>query len=149
MLDRGAIVSILRERLPALPYYVKGVILFGSVARGEADERSDVDLLVLHEGLNVSDVVERRRIVYREVAEVLRGVFPTTVIDMELELFLKPKTITSLLLNIYYDAVVVLDRTGELREFIKFVKGRVEKSDLARRGDENRAAGCCQSRWRG
>jgi len=134
MFDRAAVVDILRERLSTLPYYVKGVILFGSVARDEIAERSDVDLLVLHEGLD-ADVVERRRVIYKEVSEALQGIFPITVIDMELELFLNPKTITSLLLNIYYDGIVVLDRTGKLQEFMKFVKERIERSGLVRRKD--------------
>jgi len=136
ILDRDAIVNTLKERLSILPYYVKGVILFGSVARDEITERSDVDLLVLHERINISDIVERRRIIYKEISEVLQGIFPITVIDMELESFLKPKIITSLLLNIYYDAIVVLDRTEELQEFIKFVKERIDKSGLIRRKDE-------------
>jgi len=38
-------------------------------------------------------------------------------------------------LNIYYDAIVILDRTGELQEFVKFVKERIEKSGLVRRKD--------------
>jgi len=54
---------------------------------------------------------------------------------MELELFLNPKTITSLLLNIYYDGIVVLDRTGKLQEFMKFVRERIERSGLVRRKD--------------
>jgi len=135
ILDRDAIVNTLKERLSILPCYVKGVILFGSVARDEITERSDVDLLVLHEGINISDIVERRRVIYKEISGALQGIFPITVIDMELESFLKPKIITSLLLNIYYDAIVILDRTGELQEFIKFVKGRIEKSGLVRRKD--------------
>lgn len=41
----------LRDRLKDLRApYVKAVIVFGSRARGESRERSDVDLLVLHEG---------------------------------------------------------------------------------------------------
>jgi len=134
MFERAAIIDILRERLSTLPHYVRGVILFGSVARDEAAERSDIDLLVLHEGL-YADIVERRRIVYEEVSEALQGIFPITVIDMELELFLNPKTITSLLLNIYYDGVVVLDRTGKLQEFMESVRRRIEESGLVRRRD--------------
>jgi len=134
MLERAAVADVLRRRLSTLPHYVKGVVLFGSVARDEATERSDVDLLVLHDGLD-ADIVERRRIVYEEVSKALQGIFPVTVIDMELEHFLNPKTITSLLLNIYYDGVVVLDRTGGLQEFMESVRRRIEGSGLARRRD--------------
>ena len=44
-------VGELRRRLSDLPGYVKAVLLFGSLARGEAGERSDVNLLVLHTGI--------------------------------------------------------------------------------------------------
>lgn len=123
----------LRWRLSDLPGYVKAVLLFGSVARGEAGERSDVDLLILHSGAPVSDPVERRRHLYKLVAERLEGVFESvTVIDTELEQFLKPGTVTPLLLNIYADAVVVVDRVGGIEEFLQRVRGRIRELGLLR-----------------
>ena len=69
----GDPVGELRRRLSDLPGYVRAVLLFGSLARGEAGERSDVDLLVLHSGAPARDPVERRRLLYKLVAERLEG----------------------------------------------------------------------------
>ena len=64
---REFVLSELRRRLGDLPGYVKAVLLFGSAARGEAGERSDVDLLVLHSGAPFGDPAERRRHLYKLV----------------------------------------------------------------------------------
>ena len=123
----------LRRRLSDLPGYVKAVLLFGSLARGEAGERSDVDLLVLHTGAPVRDPVERRRLLYKLVAERLEGAFEAvTLVDMDLERFLKPETVTPLLLNIYADALVVIDRVGSLEEFLQRVRKRIGELGLTR-----------------
>ena len=126
-------VGELRRRLGDLPGYVKAVLLFGSLARGEAGERSDVDLLVLHSGAPVRDPVERRRLLYKLVAERLEGAFEAvTLVDMDLERFLKPETVTPLLLNIYADALVVIDRVGSLEEFLQRVRRRIGELGLTR-----------------
>ena len=130
---RELVLSELRRRLSDLPVYVKAVLLFGSVARGEAGERSDVDLLVLHSGAPFSDPVERRRHLYKLVVERLEGVFESvTLIDMELERFLKPGTVTPFLLNVYADAVVVADKVGGVEEFLQRVRRRMRELGLTR-----------------
>jgi len=128
-----AIVRVLRERLGDLPLYVRSILLFGSTARGEATERSDIDLLVLHEGMPVTDLVERRRVLYRAVMERIGDVFEAvTLIDMEFRDFVNPRIVTPLLLNVYWDAVVALDRTGLVEGFLKHVRRRIEESGLRR-----------------
>ncbi|MFQ6087229.1 MAG: nucleotidyltransferase domain-containing protein [Candidatus Bathyarchaeia archaeon] len=113
--------------------YVKAVILFGSGGRGEAEERSDVDLLVLHDGCEIVDSVLRRRYFYNLIRDVVGKHFDDiTVLDMELKEFLKPKRVNALLLNIYWDAQVVLDKTGVLDRFLEHVKKRIVKSGLRR-----------------
>jgi len=128
------LVRLLEERLRGLrEECVRAVVLFGSLARGEARERSDVDLLVLHEGCGIEDPVKRRRYLYRVMAEALGREFEAiTVIDMELAEFVRPKEVTPLLLNIYWDGMVVLDRTGVLREFLSRVRRRISSSGLRR-----------------
>lgn len=135
VLERGRVVRVLRERLSKLEdRRIKAVLLFGSVARGEARGDSDVDLLVLHEGLGIEDPVARRRYVYELVWRAVGWEFEAlTVLEMELGDFLRPKTITPLLLDIYWDAVVVLDRTGSLEEFLSRVRRRIAESGLVRR----------------
>jgi predicted nucleotidyltransferase len=107
--------------------------MFGSRARGESEERSDVDLLVLHEGCEIQDPVLRRRHLHNRLREAIGEEFEDiTVVDMELEHFLKPIEIIALLLNVYWDAVVVYDNTGILNEFLSHVREKIVKSGLKR-----------------
>jgi predicted nucleotidyltransferase len=113
--------------------YVKAVLMFGSRARGESIEKSDLDLLVLYEGCEIQDPILRRRHLYKCLREAIEEDFEEiTVIDMELEHFLKPMEITALLLNVYWDAIVVYDRTGILRDFLKRVREKIVESGLKR-----------------
>jgi len=112
---------------------IKAILLFGSSARGEVKERSDTDLLILHDGCRIEDPVARRRHFYGVVRSMLEGsVKALTVIDMELRQFLQPERVTALLLNIYWDASVVMDRTGTLPVFLKTVRENIAKSRLQR-----------------
>lgn len=130
---RCPVLNVLCQKLGDLPEYVKAVLLFGSLARGEAGERSDIDLLILHSNMPLSDPVERRRLLYKFVAECLEGVSESiTLIDMDIELFLKPTTVTPLLLNIYADALVVVDRTGKIEEFLRHVRERIRELGFVR-----------------
>ena len=55
---RGELIRRLRERLSAWPE-LNGAWLFGSVARGDADSDSDVDLLIVSDDLQSQDLHER------------------------------------------------------------------------------------------
>ncbi len=132
-LSRDTVVVTLRDRLRDLPDFVRAVLLFGSVARNEADERSDIDLLVLHEGLRISNIVERRRVLYKLVMDRIGDIYDAvTLLDMELKDFIKPRTITPLLLNIYQDAIVIIDRIGHLEQFLSHVRRRICEVGLVR-----------------
>jgi len=111
--------------------FVAGVILFGSVARGEESERSDVDLLVLWEGLDV-DEKKRHVYVYRAVSQYFPSSVRLTVLDMEYSSFLKVRKLTPLLLNIIYDGVVLYDKYGLLEKFLSRVRGELEAKGLKR-----------------
>jgi len=80
---------------------ILGVVLFGSLARGEAGPRSDVDLLVLYgEECAPSSGLERRRRFYQALSSTLgREYQALTVLDMPLTRFLNPGRITGLLLK--------------------------------------------------
>lgn len=129
---------MLKDRLRRLrDPSVKAVILFGSVARGEASGRSDVDLLLLLEGNNVKDPVLRRKLLYSLVRNAVGDQFDSlTVLDMELQQFRKPMEISPLLLNIYWDALVILDKTRTLKSFLGRVKKKIAKSGLKRVRDD-------------
>jgi predicted nucleotidyltransferase len=124
----------LRERLKDLRApYVKAVIVFGSRARGESREQSDVDLLVLHEGCEIKDPVARRRNLYCIMREALGAQFEDiTLIEMALADFLSPREVTALVLNIYWDGVLVYDKTRTLHSFLDRVRGRIAESGLKR-----------------
>ncbi len=55
---RGELIRRMRERLSAWPE-LNGAWLFGSVARGDADSDSDVDLLIVADDLQSHDLHER------------------------------------------------------------------------------------------
>lgn len=127
-------IETLRRRLRNLNEpFIRAVILFGSKAREEDDKKSDIDLLVLHEGCKVKDIVDRRRKIYCVLKENIGESFEDiTVIDMKLKDFIKPREITPLLLNIYWDAKIVYDQTEKLEEFLKHIRRRIRECGLKR-----------------
>jgi len=131
-------VELLRDQLSHLKKsYIKTVIMFGSRARGESTERSDVDLLVLHKGYKEEDPVRRRSHLYNLLREAIGKEFESlTIVDMKLEHFLKPRQISALLLNIYWDAIVVYDKTKIIPSFLERVREKIDKSGLKRVEDE-------------
>jgi predicted nucleotidyltransferase len=113
--------------------FIKGVVEFGSRARGEPTERSDVDLLVLYEDQENKDSVTRRRNFYKLLREAVGEQYEDiTLIDMRLEDFLNPHEVTPLLLNIYWDGIVVYDPTRALCPFMDLIKDRIKRSGLKR-----------------
>lgn len=127
-------IELLKQRLSSLDEpYIKAILLFGSKARGEFKDRSDIDLLVLHENCNIEDMVMRRRYFYNILREAIGKEYEDiTLVDMELKYFLKPYEINSLLLNIYYDSIAIYDKTGTIESFLKYVKNKIEESGLKR-----------------
>jgi len=131
--DRDKLIRILRNRLNDVPDAIKVILLFGSIARGEMREKSDIDLLVLYEGLHISNPISRRRHLYRLVMDHIGDLFDAvTLIDMELREFLRPKIITPLLLNIYWDSIVIIDRTRRIEGFLNYVRKRIREVGLVR-----------------
>jgi predicted nucleotidyltransferase len=127
-------IELLKNQLENLNEpYVKAILLFGSRARGEFNERSDIDLLVLHENCEIKDPVLRRRHLYNLIRKAIGKEFEgITIIDMEFENFIKPIEINALLLNIYWDAIIVYDKTNMLHSFLENVKDKIKKSGLKR-----------------
>jgi predicted nucleotidyltransferase len=107
-----------------------GLMLFGSWARGEAKEDSDIDVLVVLRSLKG---MKARSAVYRAVARrVGRAV---TLIDVRAdELFKEELELTPLLLNALVDGVVIYDRTGKLGELASKARRLVEAAGLVRYG---------------
>ncbi|MBS7645651.1 MAG: hypothetical protein QW569_04200 [Candidatus Bathyarchaeia archaeon] len=55
-----------------------------------------------------------------------------TIMDMGLEGFLKPKEISALLLNIYWDAIIVYDEVEVLPGFLTCVRESIARSGWRR-----------------
>jgi len=127
-------LELLSSRLTSIEgSCVKAVLMFGSRARGESGGGSDVDLLVLHEGCEIKDLVARRGYFYNLLREAVGEEFEDlTVVDMELESFLEPGGVSGFLLNIYWDAVPVYDTTEKIQSFLGNVREKIAKSGLKR-----------------
>jgi len=109
--------------------FIAGVVLFGSVARGEEGEGSDVDLLVLWEGLDKDAL----RTVYEAVSRCFPPGIGLTVLEAEYWSFVSTRKLTPLLINIAYDGVILHDKYGKLSEFLSRIKRGLSEKGLVRR----------------
>jgi len=127
-----AVVDRLREGFSG---HLVAVALFGSVARGEAAEGSDLDFLVVLHGVPKS--LERRYQVYRPIRDALtmqsRKVRDVTAIDLDEE-FINDEDaeITPLMLNIASDATILYDPKGQLASFLRRIQRLIEVGGLER-----------------
>jgi predicted nucleotidyltransferase len=125
------VVEKLREEFKD---HLVAVAIFGSVARGEAGERSDLDFLVVLRGIPKS--LERRWQVYKPIHEAViqtGQVKDITVIDLD-EDFIRNEDaeISSFMLNIASEASVLYDRNRELASFLERVRKLIEIAGLER-----------------
>ena len=120
--------------------FIAAVILFGSIARGEAGEDSDIDLFVITEGLGGLPRYRRTLVVYEALRPLLRAFKrDITVVDMELGDFLALRTIRPLMLDIIWDGILLFDRTGGLvADRLGRLKEGIRRSGLRR----YRVGGC-------
>lgn len=113
-----------RRLVNALGNRIVAVALFGSLARGEASDRSDVDFFVVVRGFNDED---RRFKMYHYLHGALKR--DVTVVDIdEDKLFKEDLTISPLLLNIAFDSVILYDPSGRLSELFKRIREAAEGS---------------------
>lgn len=105
-----------------------GMALFGSWARGEAREDSDVDVLVVLRSLKGLKV---RSMIYRIIARhVKRAV---TLVDVRLnEITGAEVVLTPLLINVVADAIVIWDTDDILRDFVERGRALIRKAGLVR-----------------
>ena len=111
---------------------IVAVSLFGSWARGEASERSDVDFFVVVRNF---DEKNRKFKIYDCLQRVMKR--DVTVIDVDEErLFREDLSINSLLLNIAWDSIILYDPSGRLKElFERIRRAAAEKLERYRTRD--------------
>jgi predicted nucleotidyltransferase len=127
-----AVVKNLRERFAD---NLVAVALFGSAARGEAGERSDLDFLVVLR--RIPKALQRRYEVYKPIHDAAAAQSgpgtDVTVIDLDEEFITNQDVeITSLMLNITADASIVYDPDGKLASFFGRVRRLVDAAGLER-----------------
>ena len=83
ILDRDDIISILREQMVRSRFGIKSLFLFGSVARNEATQESDLDFIVNFDGAITFDR-------YMDLKIFLEHLF-NKKIDLAIEDTLKPQ----------------------------------------------------------
>jgi len=105
-----------------------GLMLFGSYARGEASEESDVDVLIILHGLKG---FKARSKIYSILAEHVKK--PITLVDVGLEdVSRKDLEANPLLINTLYDGIIIYDETGILKRLKNDVLKLVKKAQLVR-----------------
>ena len=110
-------------------YRFKACILFGSVARSVAHEKSDIDLLVVTKGLSKNTVKRRSRIqsALAEVRNKLKR--DISIVDFELGEF---EDVTPLLINIAHDGVILYDKDREITELFNKIRKAIKKAGLVK-----------------
>ena len=83
ILDRDDIISILREQMVRSRFGIKSLFLFGSVARNEATQESDLDFIVNFDGVITFDR-------YMDLKIFLEDLFDKKI-DLAIEDTLKPQ----------------------------------------------------------
>jgi len=126
---KDVVQSLLREHGGK----IVGIALFGSAARGEGKERSDLDFLVVVREWPWS--LERRRLLYKPIYDAVnRGaerIRDATVIDVdEKDIMDEELEVNPLLLNIAWDSKVLYDPGGE--RFVGKVKELIDAAGLER-----------------
>jgi len=122
-LPRRAVNTLIEALGPNLV----AVALFGSQARGEASERSDVDLLLIARQLP-QDPFERRQLVQMPLLQ--NGVSSVSVLARTVDEFLAD--VTPLHLDLAADAVSLYDPKGWLTSKLERLQQLVREAGLVR-----------------
>lgn len=121
-----------RELVRKYPDKIIAVGLFGSVARGDYTEKSDVDILVIVK--DWSEGMTRRYAIY----DVFFGSIKTdvTIVDINYEdaekILSGEIPLTSSMLNVLYDCIVIYDPHKILRKLVNSIKELVRDLGLMR-----------------
>lgn len=110
------------------------ICVFGSVARGESDEESDLDIMVVANGLpedvgvRYRDTADMRSEV--KLTEAYKKLRATEKCAQISEVYLTPEEVSKhppLLLDIVEDGLIVYDKNGFLQEVLSDIKARLRE----------------------
>lgn len=119
------LVSVLRR---AFGDKLCGIVLFGSLARGEADKRSDIDLFVLLRDTPWNK--NRKKSVYFALDEIRRDYKrDTTVIERDLS---EVQDIDRMLIDVAMDGMIFYDPEGTVNDLLERVRAAVNRTGLVR-----------------
>ncbi|MEM3382228.1 MAG: nucleotidyltransferase domain-containing protein [Candidatus Bathyarchaeia archaeon] len=136
-------IGLLREYCSAIERHfgenLVSICVFGSVARGESEPSSDIDVMVVAENLP-QDAGERTRstnYIHEALKKtgsraVLKSLGRSTLIS---DIFLTPKEVERhppILIDMVEDAVILYDRGGFLRRVLENLKEKLEKTGARR-----------------
>ena len=131
-LPYGELVSMFVEKL--LSYYknrIVSIALFGSIARGDFKETSDIDILVVMKNLpksrfkryklisNILDEVEPIRM--KLLRSIFTGISPV-ILEVEEAKYFRP-----LYLDLAYDAIILYDKDNYLSNILKRMRELIEE----------------------
>jgi len=127
-LNKSLVERAVKKLVEELGDKVAAVALFGSQARGDSQERSDFDFLVVVRDMHG---IDRRFRIYDPLRRILKR--DITVLDIdEAKIFKKELTVDSFLLNVAWDALILYDPMGKLTKLFKRVKTAVRRAELIR-----------------
>jgi len=116
-----------------LPLNIKAVLLFGSAARGRKTHTSDIDLLVIADGIN-----PKRHRRGTEIASI-KHLFPELLLDIllltESETLSNFKNHNPLFLDIAEEGIIILDYENFLHQLIAETRDYIKRRGIKRFGD--------------
>ncbi|MEM3574882.1 MAG: nucleotidyltransferase domain-containing protein [Candidatus Bathyarchaeia archaeon] len=113
---------------------LRSVCLFGSVARGDFEAGSDVDLLIVVEGL--PEDVGNRHSMFRDLrariasSKAARGIRELGYSAAASEIYLTPEEVEKhppIMLDIVEDGIIIYDRDGFLRKVLEDIRAKLRE----------------------
>lgn len=103
------------------------LVLFGSLARGDAGEQSDIDLLVIAEGLP-SSLADRRRPLVEEWRRVQEARdLPSVEWNLVVKTPAEARFHSPLFLDIVLDGILLVDRDGFFEAVLQEMRARMRE----------------------